>query len=57
MLTKQEDIEWLLAQLPTRPKEIRILFDPKKHGWHINDFHSVCDGHPNPTITVIKSKA
>ena len=59
MLKNKGDIEWVLAQLP-RPAEIKkinILFDPKRHGWHVKDFHHVCDGHPNPTITVIKSKA
>ncbi len=59
MLTNKGDIEWLLANLP-RPAEIKkinILFDPVKHGWHVKDFHRVCDDHPNPTIIVMKSKA
>jgi hypothetical protein len=59
MLTNKGDIEWLLAKLP-RPAEIKkifILFDPVKHGWHTDDFHRVCDGHSNPTILVMKSKA
>jgi hypothetical protein len=57
MLTNQEDIDWVLSQIPYGAKKIDILFDPKKHGWHHKDFHRVCDGHPNPTIIVMKSKA
>ena len=57
MLTSQGDIDWLLSQIPSGAKKIDILFDPKKHGWSIDDFHRVCDGHPNPTIVVMKSKA
>ncbi len=57
MLTNQEDIDWLLCQIPPGAKKIEILFDPKTHGWHYSDFHRICDGHPKPTITVIKSKA
>ncbi len=36
-------------------KEIKILFDPQVHGWRPYDFHRICDNHPNPTFTVIKS--
>jgi hypothetical protein len=57
MLTDKKDINWLLSQIPSGAKKIKILFDPLHHGWHVNSFHRVCDGHPNPTIIVIKSKA
>jgi hypothetical protein len=57
MLTNQGDIDWLLSQIPSGAKKIDILFDPEKHGWCYKDFHRVCDGHPNPTIIVMKSKA
>jgi hypothetical protein len=57
MITNQGDIDWLLSQIPSGAKKIDILFDPKKHGWLCKDFHRVCDGHPNPTIIVMKSKA
>jgi hypothetical protein len=57
MLTSQGDIDWLLSQIPSGAKKIDILFDPKKDGWRRDDFHRVCDGHPNPTIIVMKSKA
>ncbi len=57
MMKKKEDINWLISQIPRGAKDIQILFDPLKHGWHPDDFHRICDGHPKPTITVIKSKA
>jgi hypothetical protein len=57
MLISQGDIDWLLSQIPSGAKNIDILFDPLQHGWHYNDFHRVCDWHPNPTIIVMKSKA
>ncbi len=57
MLTNQGDIDWLLSQIPSGAKRIDILFNPLRHGWHYEDFHRVCDGHPNPTIIVMKSKA
>ena len=57
MLTSQGDIDWLLSQIPSGAKKIDILFDPLQHGWRRADFHRVCDGHPNPTIIVMKSKA
>ena len=57
MLTNQGDIDWLLSQIPSGAKKIDILFDPLKHGWSSKVFHRVCNGHPNPTIIVMKSKA
>lgn len=57
MMKNQEEIDWLISNLPRRPKEITILYDPLKHGWSPTDFHEICDDHPRPTITVIKSKA
>ena len=57
MIINPGDIDWLLSQIPSGAKKIDILFDPKKHGWSIDDFHRVCDDHPNPTIILMKSKA
>lgn len=33
-----------------------MLYNWREHGFKPSDFHSRCDGHPNPTITLIKSK-
>jgi hypothetical protein len=57
MLTSQGDIDWVLSQIPSGAKKIDILFDPLQHGWSRDDFHRVCDGHPYPTIIVMKSEA
>ncbi len=57
MIYKTEDIEWIRSKIPGGSKEIKLLFDPEIHGWGKADFHKICDGHPNPTITFIKSKA
>ena len=57
MLRNQGDIDWLLSQIPSGAKRIDILFNPLRHGWHYEDFHRVCDGHPNPPMMVMKSKA
>jgi hypothetical protein len=57
MIKNPGDIDWIISQIPFGAKKIEILFDAKKHGWHDRDFHRICDGHPNPTIIVMKSKA
>ncbi len=57
MIKRKEDEGWLMSIIPPGAKDIKILYDPVKHGWKTSKYHDICDDHQHPTITVIKSKS
>jgi hypothetical protein len=50
----REDISWIIAQLPEKPKTIALLFSSSIHGWKLADWKARCIGN-SQTITLLKS--
>lgn len=57
MLTRKDEIEWLISYIPGGAKEIKMIYNGRENGFRKEDFHSKCDCHTYPTITLMKSKA
>jgi hypothetical protein len=51
---KVSDVEWILNQLPSKPKTIALLFSSTVHGWKRKDWWSKCLGK-GMTLTLMKS--
>ena len=54
IISSREDIEWLISQLPEKPKAIALLFSSSIHGWKYTDWAARCEGR-SQIITLLKS--
>ncbi len=54
LIPKLEDLEWLLSQLPQKPKAIDLLFSSAIHGWKQKDWAKAVGGKTQ-TITLMKT--
>jgi hypothetical protein len=45
MIKRKEDEGWLMSIIPPGAKDIKILYDPVKHGWKTSKYHDICDDH------------
>jgi hypothetical protein len=51
---KVSDVEWILKQLPSKPKTLVLLFSSTVHGWSKTDWRSHCIDK-GMTLTLMKS--
>jgi hypothetical protein len=54
ILSSRQDIAWIIAQLPEKPKTIALLFSSSIHGWKLADWKARCIGN-SQTISLFKS--
>ena len=44
IISSRQDIEWIISQLPEKPKTITLLFSTSIHGWKYTDGYDRCLG-------------
>ena len=54
IVSLQDDINWIIDQLPQKPKTLALLFSSSVHGWKVKDWINACKGKPM-TITLMKT--
>lgn len=54
IISSRQDIEWIISQLPEKPKTIALLFSSSTHGWKLIDLKDRCDGR-SQIIALFKS--
>jgi hypothetical protein len=55
IISSRHDIEWIISQLPEKPKTIALLFSSSIHGWKFSDFVAQVEGSRSDIIGFLKS--
>ena len=54
IISLEDDMDWIIDQLPQKPKTLALLFSSSVHGWKVKDWIDTCKGKAM-TITIMKT--